>query len=150
MPSPGGAGVPPLPLADAGARLPLLDAPGGEPALGEHDGAGDPPEEFPALGISTPRGHLLILIGRGTLKTGQTIDEKVDKLTVVNNLGLFSVSGRTCIAVRAGAEGTSRSLAREAKRGHDQLGAFLAIPPLDEKENTGGGGRGPQSARGAL
>ena len=64
----------------------------------------------------------MILIGGGTLKTGQTIDEKVHKLALVNNLCLLSVSGRTCIAVRAGVKGTSRSLAAEAKRGHDQLG----------------------------
>ena len=74
------------------------------------------------------------MIGVGTLKIGQTIDEKIHKLTVVNNLGLFSVQGRTCVATCAGAEGTSRSLAGQAKRGYDQLKAFMVIPPLDEKE----------------
>ena len=36
--------------------------------------------------------------------------------------------------MRSGDEGTSRSITGEAKRGHDRLSAFLAIPPLDEKE----------------
>ena len=130
--------LPPPASTPIGAQAPGSAA---GPAIGEHDGtAGD--DETPA-GIVTPRDKWRVVVGAAGVKPGDVFDDGTRKLTQVLHFGLFSVGVRVCIAVREGADGTSRGAVSLAKRIYEQMKVFLDIkdeepapavapPPLED------------------
>jgi hypothetical protein len=82
------------------------------PAIGEHDGTAKD-EETPA-GIVTPRDKWCVIVGAAAVKPGNVFEEGTRKMTCLTHFGLFSVGNRVCVAVREGADGTSRSAVSEA------------------------------------